>query len=370
MLSKVIWLSHRDLSNPASGGAERTIYEVGRRLAARGVSIAHITGGWHGASRIEDHDGITVQRYGYRVLPHLILPLALREHRDADLIIDDMSHAAPWFTPWMTSVPGIVHFWHLHARTIHGTVSPFLEGALRALEQLYPVIYRYRPFVTASMASKVDLVNLGIAPDRVTIIPPGVDSELFKPSSLDGTPRMVYFGGMRAYKRPEHALYVLARLLGEFPRLRLTIIGSGPLLARIRQLSHEMALDPHIDYLNKLFGSPLAEAVGNAWVNLHCSESEGWCLSAMEAASCGVPTVGYRIPGLTESVLSNQTGLLVTNGNLAELANAVRTVILNPLPWRATCRSHAKQFSWEACAQAWYGFMQRVASGAPTDETV
>ena len=35
---KILWLAHRDPLNPRAGGAERIIYEVGRRLVVKGIS--------------------------------------------------------------------------------------------------------------------------------------------------------------------------------------------------------------------------------------------------------------------------------------------------------------------------------------------
>ena len=32
---KILWFAHRDIKHPSAGGAERTIYEVGRRLAVQ-----------------------------------------------------------------------------------------------------------------------------------------------------------------------------------------------------------------------------------------------------------------------------------------------------------------------------------------------
>ena len=36
---KILWFAHRDIKHPKAGGAERTIYEVGKRFSALGIDV-------------------------------------------------------------------------------------------------------------------------------------------------------------------------------------------------------------------------------------------------------------------------------------------------------------------------------------------
>ena len=95
-------MNHRDIANPKAGGAERTIYEIGRRMVLRGHEVDVLVGAWPGAMRHETIDGVRHHRYGNRVAPHLVHPFFLKYHSNADVIVDDMAHAAPWFSPWFS----------------------------------------------------------------------------------------------------------------------------------------------------------------------------------------------------------------------------------------------------------------------------
>ena len=57
-----------------------------------------------------------------------------------------------------------------------------------------------------------------------------------------------------------------------------------------------------------------AELYSRAWVNLTASSAEGWCLTVMEAATCGTPSAALRIGGLPESIVDGETGLLADDG--------------------------------------------------------
>ena len=168
-----------------AGGAERTIYEVGRRLVLHGHEVDLLTGSWRAALRHETIDGIRIHRYGSRIMPHLVHPLFLRYHSDADVIVDDMAHAAPWFSPWFSDKPGLVFFHHLHARTLSGQTTLPLAKSLTWMERHYPLFYRQWPFITESLSSEQDLKHLQVQESRIVRIPPGVDTKLFCPKRRD-----------------------------------------------------------------------------------------------------------------------------------------------------------------------------------------
>ncbi|MEM3191136.1 MAG: glycosyltransferase, partial [Candidatus Parvarchaeota archaeon] len=114
---KILWLAHRDPLNPKAGGAEKIILEVGKRLVRKGYDITVFAGGWRNCSRHEYLEGIHIYRYGYRVLPHFILPVFLLKE-DFDLVIADLGHAVPWIIPILLRKKTIVSFLHLHARSL------------------------------------------------------------------------------------------------------------------------------------------------------------------------------------------------------------------------------------------------------------
>lgn len=154
---KILWMNHSCMSNPRAGGAEKTIMEVRKYLISKGHEVDLITaGGWNGAKRHEIVDGIRIHRYGYRVTPHFAHPVCLRYHKETDVVIDDLAHAVPWFSPWLTRKPGIALFRHLHARTLYGQTSLTLAKILSFLERKYPWIYQKWPFVTHSVKGARD----------------------------------------------------------------------------------------------------------------------------------------------------------------------------------------------------------------------
>ena len=334
-------------------------------MIKEGHEVDLLTGSWPGAARHKVLEGIRIHRYGYRFLPHVVLPLYLKYHDDADLIVDDMAHAAPWFSPWFSNKPGVVFFRHMHARTLKGQVSPRMAQVLTFLESRYSFIYRSWDFVAESNSSERDLNSLGIEPGRITKIPPGVDIQLFRPSTKTEEPSLVYFGGMRPYKRPEHALMALSLLINMGRTAHLTMVGDGPSLPMLRRLSVELAIDDKVTFVGKVPDDVLAKIVSSSWINIHCSMHEGWGYSMLEAAAAGTPTVAYRVPGVNETVMEGKTGFIVQDGDVSAISNAIATAFDDRRRISAMAREYAKKCSWEEAAIKWEKQLSMAISSAP-----
>ena len=98
--------------------------------------------------------------------------------------------------------------------------------------------------------------------------------------------------------------------LERLPEARLEIAGDGEHRTEIereierRGLGDRVRLHGHVDERRK------AELLAGAWVNVTASSNEGWCLTVMEAAACGTPSVAIAEGGLRESIVDGETGLL------------------------------------------------------------
>ena len=149
------------------------------------------------------------------------------------------------------------------------------------------MIYNNSRFVTISNTSFVDLANFGIKAKNITIINPGVNSGFFRPSIKTDYPSIVYFGGMRPYKRPEEALYLLKELLMEISNLKLTVIGEGPSRQGLKKLCDELDLTNNIVFTGRISDEKVSEIVTSSWLNIHSSVTEELDISIIEVASAG-----------------------------------------------------------------------------------
>ena len=110
-----------------------------------------------------------------------------------------------------------------------------LAKIITFIEKLYPFIYKNNTFVTESSTSEEDLIHLGIEKDNIVKIFPGVDLNLFHMGQKTENVQLIYFGGLRKYKRPEYALQVYENLYKEIKDLKLVVTGNGPLLNNMKK---------------------------------------------------------------------------------------------------------------------------------------
>ena len=361
---KILWLAHRDPLSPKAGGAERTVYEVSMRLAKKGYNVTLISGGWDGCKRKDILDGISIYRYGNNLGPHLALPFFLLKTK-FDIVINDLGHAVPWFLSTISSNQKVAFFHHLHARSLPGQVNSFLSKIITSIEKCYFLIYRNTHFVTESSTSYADLKNIGIKEMLIHIIPPGVNENLFKSTAKAKLPTMVYFGGLRRYKRPEESIYLLAAMIHKIKNLKLIIVGTGPQKTDLENLVKERKLQDSVRFTGRLDEKELADVVASSWLNIHTSLTEGWGFSILEASSAGTPTVAYSVSGVVDAIENGVNGLKVKDGDREALTKAALEIINDPKKWWVSSPQVTKKYSWDYTADSWDKLINELVKGKP-----
>ena len=345
----ILWLNHRDPKHPKAGGAERTIYEVAKRLVERGNKVTIYCPKWKGSLEEEIMDGIKIVRKGNNFTAHVFLPIFLIKN-SFDAIINDLAHGVPWASPVFLKRNNFVFFRHLHARSLPGQVNIVLAKIITILEKLYPLIYRDIKIVTESSSSEEDLARLGFDKKNIVRIPPGVDLNLFSPGKKTESVQLIYFGGFRRYKRPEYILNVYEQLNTKINDLKIVVAGDGKLLQKIKEEARTK--NYNIYFVGKIDQSGLARLIKESWINLHFSITEGWGLSIVESSASGTPTVAFNVPGLVDTVRSNFNGFLVKNIN--EFGDKILYIIKNEKLFIRNSRKFAENFTWEKTVDLWY----------------
>ena len=346
---RILWFNHRDIRHPLAGGAERTIHEVGKRLAAKGYEFHLASVNPRQLPEEEIMDGIIIHRTKGNVRTHLNAPLLIKRLQP-DVVVDDMAHVVPWFSPFFTRTRVIAFFRHYHARSLPGQVSQPAASMLIWLERRYPQIYRNSTFVTETSTGESDLMHMGVPSGNIRKIPPGVDTELFRPAKKTDKPSLVYFGGMRNYKRPWMAVETL-KMLPPDEEINLVVVGEGKAQEMMKDMAKKYGLENRMTFKGHVSNSELADIVAASWVNLHFSVTEGFGLSILEAAAAGTPTVALDAPGVSEVV--NGFGLGKTAKNLNEIPPLLCEMIDEHKNWSGRVAASAKSFSWDRCAEMW-----------------
>ena len=233
---------------------------------------------------------------------------------------------------------------------------------IAAIERCYFILYHGKVFVTESTTSKYDLISLEIKEDKITMIPPGVNQKLFHPAVKSKYPSVVYFGGMRRYKRPLEVLYLLKSLHKKLDGLMLFIIGTGSEERSMKELVNKWDMQDYVKFTGRISNKELSDIVASSWLNVHTSVTEGWGFSILEAASSGTPTVAYDVPGVTDAVENGFNGIKVKDSDRKALADAAFSILNDPERWWSSSTEVAKKYSWDKTAELWEKLIDKMCN--------
>ena len=246
---------------------------------------------------------------------------------------------------WLAGVPVRVH-------GEHGRDVVDLDGSSRRYQRVRRL---YRPFVSRYVALSRNLADylrgpVGVAPERITQIYNGVDTLRFAPAPdgrlpIEGCPFAApdlwlvgTVGRMQKVKDQVTLAGAFVRAVrrhrsGE--RLRLVMVGDGPLRERVDGVLREAGLREQAWLPGERSDVP------DILRGLDCfvlpSLAEGVSNTILEAMATGLPIVATRVGGNPELVDDGVTGRLVPAAD----SEAMATAILAYLDDSVTARQHA-----------------------------
>lgn len=215
---------------------------------------------------------------------------------------------------------------------------------------------RIPELLTVSRSSEVDIRKaFDIPAGRITTIPLGVDTEMFRPSPQRVPGRVVCVASADApLKGVSYLLEAIAKL-GAERDVELVLVSkldpNGPSAKRI----DELAIGAKVRVVSGLEDAEMAELLASAEVACVPSLYEGFSLPAVEAMSCGTALVATKAGAIPEVVgTDGEAGLLVPHSDSEALAQGIAR-ILDDGDLRARLgdggrRRAVEKYSWAAVA--------------------
>ena len=319
--------------------------------------------------------------------------LFVTEFRDrlAELGPWDVVHSHHWFSG-MAALPvaralGVPHVQSFHSIAAadstplsHGerAESPGrLAGEVHLAQQSDAVVA-----ISRAEAETVT-TRLGGRPDRVAVVLPGVDSELFHPVdaaeeariTAPARPSVVVAGRLEPLKAPDLAIRAVAAVPADV-RPDLVIAGGAStefagyeddLLALVGEL------DLTVRFVGPRTRTGLASLLRDASLVLVPSHSETYGLIALEAAASGVPVVAAASGGLRESVVDGVTGVVLESRDPGDWATTITRILRDgELASRLsrTSRARALDHPWSLSAAELADVYCRVSGSEDCTELV
>jgi glycosyltransferase involved in cell wall biosynthesis len=231
-----------------------------------------------------------------------------------------------------------------------------------------------RAVVTVSKANAAHLVrNLGLPDEHIRVIPCGVDASFFQPNGLGGKseiPLLVCVARLVQVKNLGLLLRSCAVLRDRNVKFRCVLVGEGPLRPELQGMRAQLGLDQFVQMPGAVEQTRVLKYWQEADVGVLTSSSEGMPVSLMEAGACGVPVVATAVGGVPELIEHEKTGLLVSPGDVTELARALERLLADQalrtrLGGNARLRA-TTAFSIRRQVDALLGLWTEILNGGPS----
>ena len=320
----------RDLDDPEAGGSEVHADEIFRRWVAAGLVLAHRTSTFDQRRAFTRH-GYGVTQAGGRigVLARTPLHEILRGRRAADAVVD-IWNGVPWWSPLWFRGPRITWLHHVHGPMWRQSFPAPAAAVGRAVEaQVASRVYRRETVVTLSESSRAEIEHIGIRPDVIRVIEPGI-ADVFVPDPLrrSPTPLVVAVGRLAPVKRYLELLAAMAVARHDVPDLAVEIVGDGPDSAALHQWISANAAAGWVTLRGRISDAEVVAAYQRAWLVASASVAEGWGMALTEAAACGTPSIATDIAGHRDAVRAGVSGTLVAQP--VDLAGAAVGLLRDP----------------------------------------
>lgn len=218
--------------------------------------------------------------------------------------------------------------------------------------------------VATSQEERIELLTWGIRPERVAVVPCGVDIERFSPfgpSAPRGEHARVLSLGRLV---PRKGVDTVIRAMPMVPEAELIVAGgphppdleADPEVGRLRVVAERLGVDDRVRFLGCVDHADVPPLIRSADVAVNVPWYEPFGISTLESMACGVPVIASRVGGHKDTVLPGETGALLPPRRPGRLAHTLRRLLADPTArelFAEASRERAEElYSWPEVARA------------------
>jgi glycogen(starch) synthase len=366
------------------GGLGRHVYHLATSLASEGIKVHVVTKDHPGAPEYEESEGVHIYRvvnYPPDITQEDWVPWTLQFNvallEKAVAIVNDLKninviHAHDWLVAHAAA--SLKHAYRIPlVATIHATEYGRHQGHLPGpMNKLIHQIEWWLTFesVRTICCSQYMMEQISsifdLPPDKVDVIPNGIDSESFKRDvSVDlyrkqyvkPGDKLVFFVGRLVYEKGvQTVIEAMTLILNKIPNVTFVVAGSGPHMNQLKSLVDVFNLEDKVKFTGHIDTDMLSAFYKSADLTVVPSLYEPFGMVVLESMAMGTPTIVADTGGLSEIVVHEETGLKFEPGNPESLADAMLRILTDKeLAERLTSDAKAylgDRYNWDRIASA------------------
>tara|TARA_Y100000590_G_scaffold469827_1_gene660023 strand:- start:2508 stop:3605 length:1098 start_codon:yes stop_codon:yes gene_type:complete len=205
-------------------------------------------------------------------------------------------------------------------------------------------------------------IKVGINPTKIHVIFPGIR----KPKNIENIskikaekifkesfPKIITVARLDKRKGHDKILMIIKNLKAKFPKIKYVSIGDGEEKNNLLKLSKELSLEEEVVFLKNidldLKNALITEA--NLFLmpsRIEKKSVEGFGISFIEAASCGVASIGGKDGGASDAISHNKTGLICDGNDLNSIYDSVINFFENEkfIKYGRDAKKFSEKFHW------------------------
>ena len=180
---------------------------------------------------------------------------------------------------------------------------------------------------------------------KITILYPGVDPQVLarfkgkRRTTMGAKEKIVLFVGRLVWRKSAHeVLQAFKWVQKKVPKTKLIIVGDGPQRNALFDLAQKLGIRDKVEFTGTLVGDELWEKYYKCDVFVMPSKSfrwrgrgdvEGFGMVFLEAGLFKKPSIGTWSGGIPEAVLHGETGVLIPEGDVVALKDAMMLLLTN-----------------------------------------
>jgi glycosyltransferase involved in cell wall biosynthesis len=173
---------------------------------------------------------------------------------------------------------------------------------------------------------------------RIIVVPNFVDDSAFEATPASWVHRQrrnwgiadnqLVIGIVARLEKVKNHEMLLQAVAGIREQIHVVIVGGGSLMDSLANLATDLGIDDRVHFTGEIETQSNIHAAFD--ISVLCSNSEGFPNTIVEAMAAGRPVVATAVGGVSDSVIHNETGILVPRGDVNKLGEALQILVKEP----------------------------------------
>ncbi len=344
------------------GGGEYLFFLLAKELVKRGHTVHVIAQRLSDTGEFEQVEGINIHRVGSEISYSVTLPPTIgtnlrylisavkkgrsiiKENRRNGVKRIDIIHSntfVPALSGYLCSkLYGLPHvitfhdvyqasdkkFWKNWMAKQQTDVPVYASSLSKIVER---IVLKLNPavFHTVSEMSKEDMVNFGVKPDKIMVIPNGIEPSSYQQYNIRGGSDItssteynaVFVGRLLFYKNVQTVIRAFRKVIVVIPNAKLIIIGDGP--SKEELLKEAAPIKENVIFTQRIPHDCKVKIIAESSFMVFPSLIEGFGIAIIEAFACKKPVLVSDIRPQSDIVKDNHSGFLISPFDEEEWAN-------------------------------------------------